>query len=144
MSSKPALFMSNLLEIRRGLDLLYNQGDIVEMRVPRKHEVEYSSTTSGFFDDLDRLSEAIEYINTKKCQTVYVTLNPLKRDWQEVNNQAYVGSSTLRQELRGEIRLSPASQTLQISRRLAGQCNVARRRFLRRCAGGPTLAAHLL
>jgi len=94
--------MSNLLEIRRGLDLLYNQGDIVEMRVPRKHEVEYSSTTSGFFDDLDRLSEAIEYINTKKCQTVYVTLNPLKRDWQEVNNQAYVGSSTLRQELQNK------------------------------------------
>jgi hypothetical protein len=102
MSSKPALFMSNLIEIRKGLDLLYNQGDMVEMRVPRKHEVEYSSTTSGFFDDLDRLAEAIQYINTKKQQTVYVTLNPLKRDWQEVNNQAYVGSSTLRQELQSK------------------------------------------
>jgi hypothetical protein len=94
--------MSKLLEIRKGLDLLYNQGDVVEMRVPRKHEVEFSSTTSGFFDDLDRLAEAIEYINTQKQQTVYVTLNPLKQSWQEVNNQAYVGSSTLRQELQNK------------------------------------------
>jgi hypothetical protein len=91
--------MDNLTEIRKGLDLLFEPGDVVELRVPRKHEVEYSSTTSGFFDDLDRLAEAIEYINTKKKQTVYVTMNPVKRDWQGVNNQAYIGSATLREEL---------------------------------------------
>jgi len=68
--------MDNLTEIRKGLDLLFEPGDVVELRVPRKHEVEYSSTTSGFFDDLDRLAEAIDYINTKKKQTVYVTMNP--------------------------------------------------------------------
>jgi hypothetical protein len=91
--------MDNITEIRKGLDLLFEPGDVVELRVPRKHEVEYSSTTSGFFDDLDRLAEAIDYINTKKKQTVYVTMNPLKRDWQGVNNQAYIGSATLREEL---------------------------------------------
>lgn len=91
--------MDAMEEIRKGVTLLFEEGDIVEVRVPRKHEARYSSTISGFFDNIDSLARAIHYINTKYNQTVYVTMNPLKRDWQAVNNRAYVGSKLLREEL---------------------------------------------
>lgn len=91
--------MNTLIEIRKGLDLLFQPGDVVEVRVPRKHDDRFSSTIAGFFNDLDRLAEAIDYINTTKKQTVYVTMNPVKVSWQAVNNQAYVGGTTLKHEL---------------------------------------------
>jgi hypothetical protein len=89
----------SLIEIRKGLDLLFEPGDVVEIRVPRKHEVQYSATISGFFDNLDLLAQAIHLVNTRYNQTVYVTMNPLKRDWQSINNRVYVGSKAMRQEL---------------------------------------------
>lgn len=88
-------------EIRKGLELLYVPGDVIEMRVPRKHGEKFAQTTSGFFNDLDKLARAIELINDSYKQTVFTTMNPLapKDNWAAVNNRAYVGSAGLKTEL---------------------------------------------
>lgn len=89
----------DLIEIKRGLSLLFQPRDIVEIRVPRKHDIKFSSTISGFFDDLDKLAQAIQYINTKYNQTVYMTMNPIKKSWMTVDNTAYIGSKSMREAL---------------------------------------------
>jgi hypothetical protein len=85
--------------IRRGLSLLHHEGDVVELRVPKKQDDKYSKVMSGFFNNLDKLARAIDYINTKHEVTVFMTLNPIKATWQAVNNRAYVGGQVLRTEL---------------------------------------------
>ena len=88
-----------LSEIRKGVNMLYRAGDIVELRVPRKHEDKFSKTTAGFFNNLELLAQAIHLINKKYHQTVYTMLNPLRPTWMKFNNKAYVGSSTMRTEI---------------------------------------------
>jgi hypothetical protein len=88
-------------EIRRGLDMLYRAGDIVELRVPRRRSEndKYSANTSGYFDDMDALAYAINFVNKTYKQTCYVMMNPLKPGWPLVNNRAYVGSKQMQKEL---------------------------------------------
>jgi hypothetical protein len=85
-------------KIREGLNLLFRKGDSIEMRVFRDRDKKYSANVSGFFNDLDRLAQAIHAIN-KRGRTIFVTMNPLAVTWQAINNRAYVGSAPLRQEL---------------------------------------------
>lgn len=49
-----------LSEIRKGLALLYEAGDIVELRAFHQTHLDYPTTISGFFDDLDKLALAIQ------------------------------------------------------------------------------------
>src|SRR6266566_4499367 len=83
-----------LSEIHKGLALLYEKGDIVELRAFHQTHLDYPTTISGFFDDLDKLALAIQDVNShtqkngKKTRiTVYTTLNPVKKTWQTVNNK---------------------------------------------------------
>src|SRR3989442_5897 len=89
-----------LSEIRNGLALLYEAGDIVELRVPRDMSSKWDANISGFFDDLETLAEAIHERNTRYKRTVYVTMNPLKPSWMGVNNKWYRGSGKLKKELK--------------------------------------------
>jgi hypothetical protein len=84
--------------IRAGVDLLHKDGDIVELRVLRNRDDKYSANTSGFFNSIEKLARAILIMN-KRRKTVFTTMNPLKPGWMAVNNKAYVGSTSLRQEL---------------------------------------------
>ena len=88
-----------LYEIRKGLDALYQKGDVIELRAPRNPDVQFSANKSGFFNDLDILARAIHSVNTEYEQSVYTTLNPLNPTWATVNNKAYVGSACMRDEL---------------------------------------------
>ena len=97
-----------LSEIHKGLALLYEKGDIVELRAFHQTHLDYPTTISGFFDDLDKLALAIQDVNShtqkngKKTRiTVYTTLNPVKKTWQTVNNKVYWGSKQLRAEITG-------------------------------------------
>jgi hypothetical protein len=85
--------------IRKGLALLYEGGDVVELRVPRDLNRKWDANISGFFDDLQKLAEAIHEVNTRYKRTVYTTLNPLKRGWQYVNNRWYRGGNKLKKDL---------------------------------------------
>jgi hypothetical protein len=99
---------NDLNEIRRGVSMLYRAGDIVEMRVPRKHDVEFSANISGFFDDMELLAQAIYLVNRNYKSTVYTMMNPIKPGWMTVNNKAYVGSKTMREEMnRAGLALEP-------------------------------------
>ena len=97
-----------LSKIRQGLALLYEASDIVELRAFHQTHLDYPTTISGFFDDLDKLALAIQDVNShtqkngKKTRiTVYTTLNPVKKTWQTVNNKVYWGSKQLRAEITG-------------------------------------------
>ncbi|MBU4300972.1 MAG: hypothetical protein KKB09_07195 [Nanoarchaeota archaeon] len=60
-------------EIRKVLDVLFEAGDVVELRVITKGG--YGKIDSGFFDDFDKLAKcAAKY--EKIAEGVYVTLNP--------------------------------------------------------------------
>ncbi len=89
-----------LSAIRKGLALLYETGDVVEVRVPRDINRKWDANISGFFDDLEKLARAIHEVNTRYKRTVYVTMNPLKPSWMGVNNKWYRGSGKLRKELK--------------------------------------------
>lgn len=87
-------------EIRKGLAVLFKNGDVVELRVPRKHGVDFSPNISGFFWNMEALAQAIAYVNEKYQSTVYVMMNPLKKSWMSVNNKCYVGSKTMSDEIK--------------------------------------------
>jgi hypothetical protein len=60
--------------VREGLAVLFDPADVVELRAldcPRGN-----STTSGYFDDFDKLAEAALSLSGR-CPGVYVTLNPV-------------------------------------------------------------------
>jgi hypothetical protein len=63
----------DLAEIRRALALLYEPGDVVELRVPKAGR---EGTISGYFDDFDKLAQAILVLDGKG-PGVYTTLNPV-------------------------------------------------------------------
>src|SRR5438105_4918114 len=60
-------------EIRRALQLLFQRGDIVELRVPKAGR---DGTISGYFDNADLLLTSALNIDGKAAAT-YVTLNPV-------------------------------------------------------------------
>ena len=88
-----------LAEIRKTLDLMFYPDDVVELRSPRKHDVEFSKTVSGFFKDKDRLAQALLTVNEKTQNTIYITLNPVNPTWMSIDDVAYNGSSVLRHKL---------------------------------------------
>jgi hypothetical protein len=98
-------------EIRRGLDLLYQAGDVVELRAFRQNYFKTKgkdtqpTTISGYFDDLNQLALAIHEVNSfykngKETHiSVFVTLNPVKPSWQALTNKVYWGSGQLQKEI---------------------------------------------
>ena len=61
-------------EIRRALSVLFEPGDVVELRAPKAGRLR---TASGYFDDLDRLADAAVEVN-RQSGGVYVTMNPVE------------------------------------------------------------------
>jgi hypothetical protein len=60
-------------EIRRALALLFQPGDVVELRAPGSRQ----GTLSGYFDDMEALaSAAVRWSGT--VPAIYVTMNPVK------------------------------------------------------------------
>jgi hypothetical protein len=59
-------------EIRRTCRLLMAPGDVHEVRIPKAGR---RGTISGYFDDADRFSEAVDAVNGT-VPGVYLTLNP--------------------------------------------------------------------
>jgi len=62
-------------EIRRSLGVLFESGDVVEVRIPKPRG--RRRTISGYFDDFDALAAAVRSWDGK-CEAVYITLNPCK------------------------------------------------------------------
>src|SRR5262245_3761438 len=60
-------------EIARALAVLYEPGDVVELRAPDSGKFR---TQSGYFDDLDRLADAAYHLGGSPPAT-YVSLNPV-------------------------------------------------------------------
>lgn len=126
-------------EIRKGLAVLFEDGDVVELRVPRKHGVDFSPNISGFFWNMEALAQAIAYVNEKYNSTVYVMMNPLKKSWMAVNNKCYVGSKTMSDEIRAnggnlEPRMKQSylweSKKTNWSMRMAEDEDVLKRRWI--------------
>lgn len=100
-----------LAEIRKTLAMMFYPEDVVELRSPRRHDVEFSKTVSGFFKDKERLAQALFTVNEKTQNTVYITLNPVAPTWMGVDDTAYNGSSIMRHRLdKAGIPLSPRMQ----------------------------------
>ncbi len=101
-----------LAEIRKSISMMFYKNDVIELRSPRRHGVEFSKTVSGFFKDKERLARALYFINEKTQNTIYVTLNPVNPTWMGVDDTAYNGSSVLRTHLdKAGIPLSPRMQS---------------------------------
>lgn len=58
--------------IRKTLDILFQPGDVVELRIP---EAGRYKTLSGYFDDMDKLAESAAKASGQ-FSGIYVTLNP--------------------------------------------------------------------
>ncbi|WP_458789201.1 YfjI family protein [Adonisia turfae] len=70
--------------VRSFLSLLYEPGDVLEVRAPKCREragSSFASTVSGYFNDHDAAAEAIAKLDTSGLAPgVYVTLNPVRPD----------------------------------------------------------------
>lgn len=92
--------------------MMFNPDDVVELRSPRRHDVEFSKTVSGFFKDKERLAQALHAVNEKTQNTLYITLNPVLPTWPGVDDRAYNGSGVLKTHLdKAGIPLSPRMQS---------------------------------
>jgi hypothetical protein len=69
-TSPPSL--SPLEETRRAINLLFEPGQVVEVRIPNRGR----TTASGYFNDPDRLAKAIQKYDGK-AEGIYYTLNPV-------------------------------------------------------------------
>ena len=71
-------------EVRRFLALLYEPGDVLEVRAPKCRErpgSSFAATVSGYFNDQDAAAEAIAKLDASGLAPgVYVTLNPVRPD----------------------------------------------------------------
>jgi hypothetical protein len=84
-----------------GLTMLFTPGDVVELRAFRKTKnPKFPQVVTGFYDSVESLAKDLTDINQLDGgTTVYVTINPVRRDWQTVNNKAYAGVYSLISEL---------------------------------------------
>jgi hypothetical protein len=133
--------------IHCGLALLYTPGDVIELRCRRKNPKNSFNPimVSGFFDNLDALATAIYDTNLYRQKngkinpaSVWVTLNPLRRSWQGVNNRVYAGRKELQDEL--EAAHAPLDQRLNTKSgsdgvpyrtlRMTGDQDVSHRRWI--------------
>jgi hypothetical protein len=67
---------ANSYEIRHGLSVLFEPGDVIEVRMPKCGKF---GTVSGYFDDFEELARTLEhaYANYRPAG-IYYTLNPVK------------------------------------------------------------------
>lgn len=101
-----------LAEIRKTLAMMFYPDDVVELRSPRRHDVEFGKTVSGFFKNKERLAQALYTVNNKTQNTVYITLNPIAPTWMGVDDIAYNGSGVMRQCLeKASLPLAPRMQS---------------------------------
>jgi hypothetical protein len=89
-------------DILRGIKLLYQEGDAVEVRAFCKDKnPKFKTTISGFLDNLDILADAVQSVNDyAKGTSTYYVLNPLRRSWQGIDNRIYAGTSALQQSIK--------------------------------------------
>ncbi len=66
---------ADVAEIQRTLDLLLEQGQVAELRIPNTNH----ATVSGYFTDFGKLAQAAG-ANSGKAPGVYLTLNPVNPD----------------------------------------------------------------
>lgn len=66
---------SNISAIKQALNLLFQPGDVVELRCLKTRK----GTISGYFDDFERLARVSASLNGN-VEAVYVTLNPVNPD----------------------------------------------------------------
>jgi hypothetical protein len=84
---------ADLAEIRRGIGLLFEPGDVVEVRIPKTTRW---GTISGYFDDLDKLATEVHRADRSYRPTgIYYTINPC--------NPALLGRAYNRLKERAEI-----------------------------------------
>lgn len=66
---------ASLTSIRQGLEVLFQAGQVIEVRVPGKF-----GSISGYFDDHDKLANAVKRLSDcGEYEGVYFTLNPCHR-----------------------------------------------------------------
>ena len=72
------------VELRRFLGMLFESGDVLEVRAPKCRErvgSSFTSTVSGYFSDLDAAADAIARLEASGLAPgIYVTLNPVRSD----------------------------------------------------------------
>jgi hypothetical protein len=92
---------SNSAETLAGLNLLFKAGDVVELRAFRKTKnSKFPQVVTGFYDNLDALAKDLTAVNQLDGgTTVYVTINPVRSQWQAINNRSYAGVYSLLAEL---------------------------------------------
>jgi P4 family phage/plasmid primase-like protien len=70
--------MADLIsQIKQAAQVLFREGDVVELRVPKARN---KRTISGYFTDLDLLAHAAAQLEMAKYPGVYWTLNPVAPD----------------------------------------------------------------
>jgi hypothetical protein len=99
-------------EITKGVNLLFREGEVTEVRAFVKDKnPRFKTTISGFLDDLNLLADAIQSVNEYAGGTsTYYVLNPLRRSWQGVDNRIYAGTQALQQSIKtsgGCVETSP-------------------------------------
>jgi hypothetical protein len=71
---KPEVSTTKIVEkIRQSLAVIIEPEDVHELRVPKARKFR---TISGYYNDLDRLADAIAKLSGK-AECVYLTLNPV-------------------------------------------------------------------
>jgi hypothetical protein len=78
-------------EVRRFLSLLWQPGDIREVRIPKHNR--FGSTASGYFDDLEKLISAVAAWDGRA--NIYVTLNPVDPALLARANNRIINKATL-------------------------------------------------
>jgi KaiC/GvpD/RAD55 family RecA-like ATPase len=66
-----------VVEIRQSAALLFQPGDVVEVRVPKAGKLR---TVSGYFSDFQKMAEAAAQLEVARHAGVYWTLNPVNPD----------------------------------------------------------------
>jgi hypothetical protein len=64
------------IDVLNAARALFRTGDVVEVRVPKAGR---QKVISGYFDDIEKLSEAVAQLEHQKYPGIYWTLNPVKR-----------------------------------------------------------------
>ncbi len=77
-AAPPPTAKPDIAQAERALRLLFDEGQVVELRAIGKNNSGYPETFSGYFDDYKKLAAAA--ITANKNGNVYFTLNPVKPD----------------------------------------------------------------
>ena len=64
-------------EVLRAAGLLFQPGEVIEVRVPKAGRLK---TISGYFDNWQKLAAAVDQLESAKHPGIYWTLNPCRRD----------------------------------------------------------------